>query len=747
MKKIVAVITCFNLIFSLIYPIFVLARETEDDPNANPNAECQTKFLYPECDWNSHQVYDVYQNTCTGDYSKENNRYQDGQCGYSSQPNFDASPQCQEGEVIDWCAKKECDPNIDNGRLVCFKEVKKADCSISLEVNNATEEKCGAALTAQILLDSGGNDPVSYYGGAIPATVEPSEVAPEEAAPTPTPQPPIFNTWDLGYSTQWDPTPEPAPAPIPAIIITSPTAQERALERYEKRAEAMDQYQDEVMANTRADESTSGNEVIYLPSKITGMVQNQIDKVEEGLNKIAESTTPKTREEVLQEERLARKEEQLNKLAQQQDAAVEADQKKQRDAIVAVQNMPADQRAAYLKDQGVIPQDIPTDQIDAKVRAAAVKSGLQIDGNITSGDFTISVGSATISAADIVNAGNAAGEFGLDTAMQGTYYLGKSALNLQGDMDKVDRLLGETGLASRQQLSPISGPGSLAGGYAVTLIRLQELKNDVDAYPDSTLTPEQQAKRKEYAEALRTLWEQQHQIAIDTAAAAAMTFVGAPLKIAKAGAAKVIPQSVQKAAGETGSSAWSWVSSKVGGLLGRGVKEGEEAVGGVAGSVFIKTEGKTTGSVAVKNLEVTERLRLNMEDAKEMYSDQDIDEARSLAQEVLGFTPSDDTIAIVVDALKGDKASREAIKERLSRVKSIVSHQEILLGSEGDNTTGRILVKAPPGTNDNVFTDDSERIVGVEDTWNTFRYNGESFLAVPIIRGRINRYCNIAKLI
>ncbi|MBI2314774.1 hypothetical protein HYU93_01815, partial [Candidatus Daviesbacteria bacterium] len=299
------------------------------------------------------------------------NRYQDGQCGYSSQPNFDASPQCQEGEVIDWCAKKECDPNIDNGRMVCFKEVKKADCSISLEVNNVTEEKCGAALTAQILLDSGGNDPVSYYGGAIPATVEPSEVAPEEAAPTPTPQPPIFNTWDPGYSTQWDPTPEPAPAPIPAIIITSPTAQERAMARYESRMEEMDQYQDEVFANIRTDQQGTG--------KVGNMVRNQVDRVEERINEIAESTIPMTREEVLQARRIKQKEEKLNKLTEQADKEYEQAEKQREEALQAAMNLRPEQRIAALNAAIGLPQDTLPDKTLMLFNNSAKALGVSVD--------------------------------------------------------------------------------------------------------------------------------------------------------------------------------------------------------------------------------------------------------------------------------------------------------------------------------------------------------------------------------
>lgn len=36
----------------------------------------------PECDWNTHQVREVFQNSCTGAYEYRNQHYQDGVCGW-----------------------------------------------------------------------------------------------------------------------------------------------------------------------------------------------------------------------------------------------------------------------------------------------------------------------------------------------------------------------------------------------------------------------------------------------------------------------------------------------------------------------------------------------------------------------------------------------------------------------------------------------------------------------------------------
>ncbi len=45
---------------------------------------CVWERKYPECDWNTHQVRVVYQNTCTGAYDLREYQYQEGQCGYST---------------------------------------------------------------------------------------------------------------------------------------------------------------------------------------------------------------------------------------------------------------------------------------------------------------------------------------------------------------------------------------------------------------------------------------------------------------------------------------------------------------------------------------------------------------------------------------------------------------------------------------------------------------------------------------
>lgn len=54
----------------------------------------------PECDWNTHQVYEVKYNTCTSEWDRSNYHFQDGACGYTPQPQ-----QCEhqnQGSECDW---------------------------------------------------------------------------------------------------------------------------------------------------------------------------------------------------------------------------------------------------------------------------------------------------------------------------------------------------------------------------------------------------------------------------------------------------------------------------------------------------------------------------------------------------------------------------------------------------------------------------------------------------------------------
>jgi hypothetical protein len=55
--------------------------------NTSSNSQSNTqsgewRFVYPECDWNSKQVYDVYWHSGTGAYDRRNPHYQEGSCGY-----------------------------------------------------------------------------------------------------------------------------------------------------------------------------------------------------------------------------------------------------------------------------------------------------------------------------------------------------------------------------------------------------------------------------------------------------------------------------------------------------------------------------------------------------------------------------------------------------------------------------------------------------------------------------------------
>lgn len=220
----------------------------------------------------------------------------------------------------------------------------------------------------------------------------PAPTAEETPAPT---QPPSFTPPAGLDPSLYNPPapaqpPETTPAPTAASdeIITTPTAQERALDRYARRAEAMDKYEDEVFTNIRADQQGIGANAVYLPSKITGMIQNQIDRVDEEINKIAESITPKTREEVLRDRRLEQKEERLNKLTEQADKEYEQAEKQRKEAITAAMALRPEQRIAALNAAVGLPQDTPPDRTLAVFNTAAKSLGVKVDVQ-TDGAFTV----------------------------------------------------------------------------------------------------------------------------------------------------------------------------------------------------------------------------------------------------------------------------------------------------------------------------------------------------------------------
>lgn len=73
-------------------------------------------FVYPECDWSTNKVYDVYWHSGTGEYDRKNYHYQDGACGYSkSSGQVQGAQTTQSGEwrfvypECDWSSKQVYD--------------------------------------------------------------------------------------------------------------------------------------------------------------------------------------------------------------------------------------------------------------------------------------------------------------------------------------------------------------------------------------------------------------------------------------------------------------------------------------------------------------------------------------------------------------------------------------------------------------------------------------------------------------
>lgn len=62
----------------------LLFKKVHAQGELNENAEgCLWEPKDPECEWSSQKVYDVYQNSCSGRFKKENYHFQDGVCGYN----------------------------------------------------------------------------------------------------------------------------------------------------------------------------------------------------------------------------------------------------------------------------------------------------------------------------------------------------------------------------------------------------------------------------------------------------------------------------------------------------------------------------------------------------------------------------------------------------------------------------------------------------------------------------------------
>lgn len=70
------------------------------------------QFIYPECDWNSGKVYDVYWHSGTGEYDRRNYHYQDGVCGYSERSSTSTGSTTQTSQSGSWqFVYPECDWN------------------------------------------------------------------------------------------------------------------------------------------------------------------------------------------------------------------------------------------------------------------------------------------------------------------------------------------------------------------------------------------------------------------------------------------------------------------------------------------------------------------------------------------------------------------------------------------------------------------------------------------------------------
>lgn len=211
------------------------------------------------------------------------------------------------------------------------------------------------------------------------------------------------------------------------------------------------------------------------------------------------------------------------------------------------------QRREVLKNTFKLPSGITDEEIENEVKNDLLKADVKVEGHIIEGNADIAViGECLYNQTDYLLS-----EYGvfppiclssdekeklIEFTIAGAettadfiipYAQAKKAVELGPDIQQVRDLLKVSGIADRIQTSSISGPNSGFDGYAVTLIRIKELEQDVQQNPDGSgnLTPEQEEARRGYLKGLRDIWEKQHNLSIELAGAAAGALIDRPLRL------------------------------------------------------------------------------------------------------------------------------------------------------------------------------------------------------------------------
>lgn len=212
------------------------------------------------------------------------------------------------------------------------------------------------------------------------------------------------------------------------------------------------------------------------------------------------------------------------------------------------------ERVDNLRVKFKVSEDTPDDSVQNRVKNDLLTSDIRVEGDIANGDATVSVEGDCL---DNEQTNYALSEFGafpplcltdeqkqkaIKIVQSGVesaadfvlpYSQAKQALEFGSDIASMRDLLRQSGIAERNQLSAVSGPASSFDGYAITLIRIHELEEDVKNHPDGSgdLTEGQEVARREYVASLRKLWEEQHNMLLGLATTAAAITIDKPLRL------------------------------------------------------------------------------------------------------------------------------------------------------------------------------------------------------------------------
>lgn len=110
---------------------------------------CKWEDRDPECDWTLKQVYEVKQNSCTGEYQKLNYHTQVGACGAVATAKSTETTKSPSQPTANGCVWKQLDPECD-WTLKQVYEVYKNSCTGGYDKRNYQTQPgaCGAALDA-----------------------------------------------------------------------------------------------------------------------------------------------------------------------------------------------------------------------------------------------------------------------------------------------------------------------------------------------------------------------------------------------------------------------------------------------------------------------------------------------------------------------------------------------------------------------------------------------------------------------